>query len=80
MVNVLGDVCLFSEDFLEFCCSKSFHHVCIKMFLYATAEQKEKLVALLVSRKDTALTKVQRHLVLSPFVPHPMLLSSSVSR
>ncbi|CDJ40464.1 hypothetical protein, conserved [Eimeria tenella] len=48
---------LLSKDFTVFCECKSFHHVCIKMYLYGTTEQKEKLAALLASRRDTAFTK-----------------------
>ncbi|KAL8448310.1 hypothetical protein Emed_003840 [Eimeria media] len=46
-----------SEDFTEFCCCKSFHHVAMKLHLYGSEQQRERLIEKLVSRKEAAFTR-----------------------
>ncbi|KAL8275051.1 hypothetical protein Esti_001107 [Eimeria stiedai] len=48
---------LLFKDFTEFCCCKSFYHVAMKLHLYASEQQRERLVEKLVSRKEAAFTR-----------------------
>ncbi|KAL8433910.1 hypothetical protein ACSSS7_003515 [Eimeria intestinalis] len=58
--------CFVSEDFNEFCCCKSFHHVAMKLHLYGTEKQRERLIERLVGRKEAAFTRESRWSVSRP--------------
>ncbi|KAL8455098.1 hypothetical protein Emag_001074 [Eimeria magna] len=48
---------LLFKDFTEFCCCKSFYHVAMKLHLYGSEKQRERLIERLVSRKEAAFTR-----------------------
>ncbi|KAL8433060.1 hypothetical protein Efla_006259 [Eimeria flavescens] len=48
---------LLFTDVLDFCCSKAFHHVAIKLFLYGSKEQQATLLNRLAVSKEAALTR-----------------------